>query len=109
MGNCETCENVNHNETVTLLPASENTPTTSFALEELAKICPEPVKNTYLRLGEFNFTESFPYETKPPVELDNGAIYYGQWKDGKQEGRGRQVWKDGTFYEGYWSNGMANG
>ena len=22
---------------------------------------------------------------------------------------GRQVWKDGTFYEGYWSDDMANG
>ncbi|MCB0369610.1 MAG: hypothetical protein KDD45_09245 [Bdellovibrionales bacterium] len=25
-------------------------------------------------------------------------MYYGQWKDGKRNGAGRQVWKDGTFY-----------
>lgn len=92
---------------MTLLPTADSEP--SFSVEELAKICPEAVKNTYLKLGEFNFALTFPYETKPPAQLDNGAVYYGQWKDGKREGRGRQVWKDGTFYEGYWAQDMANG
>lgn len=81
MGNCETCENVTHNSAVTLLPQPDTTSSHSFTFEELAKICPEAVKNTYLRVGEYEFNEVFPYDTKPPVELENGAVYYGQWKD----------------------------
>lgn len=88
----------------------ENQPTSpKLTFEELSKVCPEAVKNTYLRLGEFNFTETFPYEWKQPTELDNGVIYYGQWRDAKRNGRGKQIWKDGTFYEGYWKDDMANG
>lgn len=42
--------------------------------------------------------------------MDNGAIYTGQWtKDGLRHGRGIQIWTDGSKYEGYWSNDMANG
>jgi len=28
---------------------------------------------------------------------------------GKKDGRGIQTWIDGSFYEGYWKNGMSNG
>lgn len=45
-----------------------------------------------------------------PYELDNGAIYHGQWtKEGLRQGRGIQIWRDGSKYEGYWLNDMANG
>lgn len=38
-----------------------------------------------------------------PFELDNGAVYLGQWTaEGLREGKGTQVWQDGTKYEGYW-------
>lgn len=40
---------------------------------------------------------------KGPCELDNGAVYLGSWaKDGMREGKGVQLWKDGSKYEGYW-------
>lgn len=45
-----------------------------------------------------------------PYVLDNGAIYKGKWtKEGLRSGRGEQVWPDGSKYEGYWHNDMANG
>jgi len=44
-----------------------------------------------------------------PYELENGAIYIGQWKIGQRHGKGKQYWTDGSFYEGYWKTGMANG
>lgn len=44
-----------------------------------------------------------------PFELENEAIYYGQWKNGLRHGKGRQQWKDGSIYEGYWRNNMASG
>ena len=38
-----------------------------------------------------------------PYELDNRAIYKGQWsKEGMRHGRGIQIWPDGSKYEGYW-------
>ena len=44
------------------------------------------------------------------IEFENGAVYQGQWsKDGLQHGRGVQVWKDGSKYEGLWAFGKANG
>lgn len=31
----------------------------------------------------------------PPFEVEYGAVYVGQWKNGSKHGRGRQTWKDG--------------
>lgn len=38
------------------------------------------------------------------VVLENGARYIGEWLVGQnvREGRGMQVWPDGSIYEGYW-------
>jgi hypothetical protein len=44
-----------------------------------------------------------------PIEFDNKYVYEGQWKHGQKAGRGRQLWRDGSYYEGYWINNMASG
>jgi hypothetical protein len=31
----------------------------------------------------------------PPVNLENGAVYVGQWKNGMRDGVGVQNWPDG--------------
>ena len=42
--------------------------------------------------------------------LECGIEYKGEWNhDGKKDGRGVQVWPDGSIYEGYWKNGMMQG
>jgi hypothetical protein len=43
--------------------------------------------------------------------LENGAKYEGEWiKDTDiRDGRGIQIWLDGSRYEGYWRNNKANG
>ncbi|CAG9312094.1 unnamed protein product [Blepharisma stoltei] len=45
-----------------------------------------------------------------PVEIENGAIYTGEWNNDKQRhGYGVQIWPDGSKYEGYWMLDKANG
>ena len=43
--------------------------------------------------------------------LENGAKYNGQWSldNSQRDGRGIQVWIDGSMYEGYWRKDKANG
>lgn len=38
---------------------------------------------------------------KPPKKFENGAIYDGEWKSEQRFGRGRQIWADGSIYEGF--------
>jgi hypothetical protein len=44
-----------------------------------------------------------------PMEFDNKYVYEGQWYNGQKAGRGRQLWRDGSYYEGYWASNMASG
>ena len=71
------------------------------------------------RLGEFNYNEHEPevqrklqefkgLPTYGPVEMENAALYMGQWKNGQRHGKGKQIWSDGSQYEGFWANDMAN-
>jgi hypothetical protein len=66
---------------------------------------------TLKRIGDFD------YDSKPdlspaadddlitlgPYELDHKAVFEGQWKNGLRHGKGKQIWDDGSIYEGYWS------
>lgn len=75
----------------------------------------EATRQTERKAGPFKFEndEDFATEdliTRGPYELDNGSIYQGQWsKEGLRQGKGIQMWKDGSKYEGYWREDMANG
>ena len=75
----------------------------------------EETRKAEVRLGPFMFDSNESdrdYEVlqRPPYELDNGAIYHGQWtKDGHRDGKGTQIWKDGSKFVGYWRNDQANG
>jgi len=45
------------------------------------------------------------------VELENHARYDGDWILGRdiRQGKGRQIWPDGSMYEGWWKDNKANG
>ena len=74
----------------------------------------EAIRETEKQLGLFEYDQDDAQYgtdliTRGPYELDNGAIYKGQWtKDGLRQGKGIQIWQDGSKYEGYWANDMAN-
>jgi hypothetical protein len=44
-----------------------------------------------------------------PFLYPNGATYCGGYWDGQRSGIGKQTWRNGSVYEGYWENDMANG
>lgn len=89
----------------------------SFAkeLKEMPDHSNAATRATEARLGPFVFDRldsEVPQDIidRGPFELDNGAIFHGQWtKDGLREGKGTQIWKDGSKYVGYWKNDQANG
>ena len=65
-------------------------------------------------LPKFNYDNYTPPPktrvSKPKRILDNGNDYEGEWdEEGNKDGRGVEFWVDGSIYEGYWANGMANG
>lgn len=45
----------------------------------------------------------------PPVKLEDGCIYTGEWNGKMREGRGILDWTDGSRYVGQWKNDKANG
>ena len=48
---------------------------------------------------------------KEELILENGAKYKGEWNANinKRDGKGQQIWADGSLYEGLWKNDKANG
>ena len=43
-------------------------------------------------------------EKRPRQVFPNGVTYEGEWLDGLKDGKGVQVWQDGSLYEGYFKN-----
>ena len=35
--------------------------------------------------------------------------YEGDWVDGRQHGKGKEIFDDGSYYEGEWRNGLKSG
>ena len=86
----------------------EASPTDSFP--EMNK----KLKNIYTKLKNTDFTKHLRQsdETQPvlgPYKYKRGEVYVGQYKFGKRQGKGRQIWSDSTYYEGTWYNDMADG
>lgn len=66
------------------------------------------------KFGQFkydaDFSDEFQRIRRGAVELENGAIYIGEWSErGERHGKGVQIWNDGSKYEGYWRGDKANG
>lgn len=95
---------------------NEHEPEYSFA--RLIDTMPNVKNNQVLiavdKLGDFDYgTSKKEFKELPilgPYEiLENGSVYHGQWKNGKKQGKGKQIWNDGSIYEGYWIDNKANG
>ena len=85
-------------------------------LDKLPDYSNQATRETEKKFGKFVYDDQnfdIPeeeLEERGLFELDNKAIYIGQWnKEGIRCGKGIQYWPDGSKYEGYWKNDMANG
>ena len=74
------------------------------------------VINIREQLGDFDFGENPSglnnrREERQMMQLENAARYQGEWILGTniREGKGIQVWPDGSLYEGWWKDNKANG
>ena len=66
-------------------------------------------------LEPFDWEPSTPFDkvvrvSRPMLTQDNGAEYEGEWDNmDRKDGKGVQIWVDGSIYEGYWCADKANG
>jgi hypothetical protein len=52
--------------------------------------------------GDYNKNDGLHREKRKLVTIDNEANYQGEWVGNVRDGRGFQIWPDGSLYEGYW-------
>ncbi len=76
----------------------------------------ERVQEIRANLGPFVYPEvttsdGVKRNKKPQITLQNGAKYEGEWNEAtkQRDGKGTQIWADGSLYEGFWKNDKANG
>lgn len=60
-------------------------------------------------VGDFEGEDLFHGVGMLDRHLEIGAYYVGQLRNGKQEGYGKLIYKDGTFYEGEWKDNIPHG
>jgi hypothetical protein len=73
------------------------TPTSPFLtkIKKMPEITNPNTKLQIQKFGDYKFTKEVgEYKDLPylgPYELENNAVYYGQWKHGLKHGKGKQV------------------
>lgn len=76
---------------------------------EVMRIREESGAFRYEEYTDMNDKLSGSREKRPMVTIDNEAKYQGEWVNNVRDGRGYQIWPDGSLYEGFWKNNKANG
>lgn len=58
-----------------------------------------------------SYDENCEREMRQMMNLENRSIYQGEWnkRTNMKDGRGIQIWPDGSRYDGYWKNDVAQG
>lgn len=64
---------------------------------------------TILLTLSYGVTDSFAATKKETINFKNGAVYYGDVKNGKPHGKGTMKWPGNKSYSGDWSNGKRSG
>ena len=71
-----------------------------------SKIEQEPIRKLSNASPPPNLDENSPLVRikKGPVQLDSGAVYEGEWLNGKRDGKGVLIQMDGSRFEGDFSD-----
>ena len=59
--------------------------------------------------GKINKITGSPHGRGIWIADDSSKLYEGQWQYGLHHGRGRKIWKIGSFFEGEWIENRRNG
>ena len=106
-------------------------------LDEAPHIKNTNVQNVLNKLGSFSYSdhkqlskEFLQFPTFNPVAFEDGIVYIGQWKllspksvvsseltssyiiegiEAIRHGKGKQIWPEGSIYEGFWRDDQADG
>ncbi|CAG9318571.1 unnamed protein product [Blepharisma stoltei] len=108
--------NIQYKVKTNFFPASENIVRSSIKEipeSQIPDYSTAATRLAFSRLGPFAakelFKDSEPRTKHGPVEMENGAIYIGEWNNNYQRhGFGVQLWNDGSRYDGFWLNDKAN-
>lgn len=82
--------------------------------EETEMKLPEHILELEKKIGPFVIPRNFKIVNpkfvnltyKNSVKLEDGSFYHGQWaQDGTRTGRGKGLFADGVFYDGFWIDG----
>jgi hypothetical protein len=95
---------------------SYKVPPTAKRLEKMPDILSLEAKTQLIKFGPYLSVRDFDGSEEESktihleiYELEDGAVYCGQWRDSKRHGKGKCIWKDGSVYEGEWLFDAANG
>ena len=83
-----------------------------MSLADVPEYPNQTIKAALTKLGQFIYSDNLSqsFITKGPVLMENRAIFIGEWNHNNlRHGKGKQIWPDGSMYEGYWDNDRANG
>jgi len=88
-------------------------PIDNYTMEEaFPELSNENVLHQLEKMGKFNYFPDYTFFEGNPYYLvklnDIEAVYYGQWRKHQRCGKGKMIFANGDFYEGFWMNDQAN-
>ncbi len=60
----------------------------------------EWLNDNYNGLGKYTYARD---------DIDGRDYYIGEFQDGEKNGNGKQIWRNGTTYDGEWQNDLRHG
>ena len=84
-----------------------NPPKSWSVLSQVPDFLTAKAKVCWSRLGPYAYPlDIVEGDLMGPIELLDGSVYIGQWKNGKRYGKGQLMTPAGVLLEGYWNSGL---
>lgn len=84
-----------------------NPPKSWSVLASVPELLTNKAKVCWSRLGPYTYPlDVIEGDPMGPIELQDGSVYIGQWRNGKRYGKGQLMTVAGALLEGYWNSGL---